>query len=94
MDLNDGNKFSYLSAWDVNMGNNTSLPLTQVPPGFSTMCISLQEGDSISVLHHDSEALYTIQQAIVDSWPDGIQNEMSVCGSGWLFKVKGNTNTI
>ena len=75
------------------MGNNTSLPLAQVPPGFSTMCISLQEGDSISVLHHDSEALYTIQRAIVDSWPDGIQNEMSVCGSGWLFKVKGTILT-
>ena len=73
------------------MGNDTSLPLAQVPPGFSTMCISLQYGDGITVLHHDSGALSTIRQAITESWPNGIQKEMSICGSGWLFKVKGNT---
>ena len=72
------------------MGNDTSLPLAQVPPGFSTMCISLQYSDGITVLHHDSGALSTIRQAIIDTWPNGIQKEIAICGSGWMFKVKGN----
>ena len=73
----------------TRMGNDTSLPLAQVPPGFSTMCLSLHYTDSITVLHHDTGALSTIRQAIVDNWPDGIQREMTICGSGWMFKVKG-----
>ena len=72
------------------MGNDTSLPLAPVSPGFSTMCISLQYSDSITVLHHDSGALSTIRQAIIDTWPNGVQREMAICGTGWGFKVKGN----
>ncbi|XP_028410819.1 uncharacterized protein LOC114533489 [Dendronephthya gigantea] len=72
------------------MGNDTSLPLVQVPPGFSTMCIALQYGDGITVIHHDSGTLSTMQQAIIDAWPNGIQREHAICGTGWMFKVKGN----
>ena len=72
------------------MGNDTSLPLPQVPPGFSTMSISIQYSDGITVLHSDSGSLSTIRQAIVDAWPNGIQQEMAICGTGWMFKVKGN----
>ena len=72
------------------MGNDTSLPLVKVPPGFSTMSISIESSDSISVLHSDSESLSTIRQAIIDTWPNGIQREMVICGTGLMFKVKGN----
>jgi hypothetical protein len=73
----------------TTMGNDTSLPLAPVPPGFSTMCISLQYSDAITILHHDSGALSTIRQAIFDTWPNGIQREWATCGSGWSIKVKG-----
>lgn len=76
------------------MGNDTSLPLVQVPPGFSTMCIALQYSDGITVLHHDSGTLSTMRQAIIDTWPNGIQREAAICGTGWMFKVKGNNNRM
>ena len=72
------------------MGNEKSLPLAQVPPGFPTMCISLDQGNGITVLHSDSESLSAIRQAIIDAWPNGIQREMAICGTGWMFNVKGN----
>ena len=88
---NNGNLY-FLSSLrsSSTMGNDTSLPLAPVSPGFSTMCISLQYSDTITVLHHDSGALSTIRQAIIDTWPNGVQREMAICGTGWGFKVKGN----
>ncbi|XP_046840345.1 uncharacterized protein LOC124434494 [Xenia sp. Carnegie-2017] len=54
------------------------------------MCISLHDTDCITVLHHDQDALSTIRQAIMESWPHGIQNEYAICGTGHAFKVIGN----
>ena len=71
------------------MGNDTSLPLARVPPGFSTMSLSIQSSDSITVLHSDSRSLSTIRQAIIGTWPFGIQQEKPICGTGWMFKVEG-----
>ena len=74
------------------MGNDTSLSLADVSPAsFSTICISVHDSDSITVLALDSEALFTIRQAIVENWPKGIQKENPIRESGWLFKFKGNT---
>ena len=72
------------------MGNDISLPLVPVSPDLSTMCITIHDLGVITVIHHDSRVLSTIRQAIIDTYPNGVKEEMSICGSGWGFKVKGN----
>ena len=57
------------------MGANTSLPLPPVKPGFSTMCVSFQYTDRITVLHLDDAGLSIIRQAINETWQSGIKSE-------------------
>ena len=72
------------------MGADTSLPLPSVKPGFSTMCVSFQYTDRITVLHLDDAGLSIIRQAINETWQSGIKLEQTVCVSGWSFKLNGN----
>ena len=69
------------------MGADTSLPLPQVKPGFSTMCVSFQYDDRVTVVHLDHAGLLIIRQAINETWKAGISVEGSRCGSGWSFKL-------
>ena len=72
------------------MGADTSLPLPQVKPEFSTMCVSFQYADRVTVLHLDDAGLSIIRQAINETWKAGISKERSRCGSGLSFKLCGD----
>ena len=71
------------------MGADTSLPLPPVKPGFSTMCVSFQSTDHITVLHLDDAGLSIIRQAINETWQSGIKSEKKICGSSWSLKING-----
>ena len=74
------------------MGNQTSVELPPVNDDFATMCVSYQGDHYISILHHDDEVLSTIRKAIVEAWPNGIKDELAVCGSGWKLNIEGSYN--
>ena len=73
-------------------GNQSNLPPR--PLGFEYFCIALRTTDRMRVVLGTDHEISIIRQAIVESWPKGIQEEEFKMNGVHQFKLKGNPFSV
>ncbi|XP_078368412.1 uncharacterized protein LOC144652262 [Oculina patagonica] len=72
--------------------NQTDLPPR--PLGFEYMCIAIREADKMRVILGTDREISIIRQVVEESWPKGIQEEISKMNGVHQFKLKGKPFSI